>query len=121
MEPLARDRETVTDDEKEALEKIKDAAAANKVCFAADDLTEQLDEEIQDIYGAIRVAQTGKPPKRAIWVANGQTLGAVLGSPPTLQDYRALSEAGQALGIPLDSHEYWEVAALRLRLHRRLQ
>lgn len=115
----------MTDDEKEAFEKIKDAAAVGTIGFAADDLTGQLDEEIQDIYRAFRLAQTGAEPRRPIWVADVQPLSLVLGRGGdgniVGSDLQALVAAGKALGIDLDPNEFWEVAALRLRSHRSLQ
>lgn len=106
----------------EALALIKEAAENGNVAFAPSQQAEALDPEIQEIFAAIRVAQTGRTPKRGIMASDESSLSDVLDFDVadgvfTLrpEEVRALSEASQKLGIELHRGDLFVDAALRLR------
>jgi len=103
----------------EALAQIKEAAAAGRMRFADDTVNATLDDEIQQIFVAIRMAVAGQPPKRPLWTADGTSLSAVLplddDGHVTPEGHEAVARASVDLGIPLSSKDLWRDAALRLR------
>ncbi len=92
--------------------------------YFPDNLTAQLNGEIQRIYGAIRAAE-GREVKRPLWTADGVRIHMVLpwneDGTATPEGVAAVKAAGEALGIPLTPEDIWEVAALRLRDHEQTQ
>ncbi len=109
----------------EALAHIREAVGdGGTVKFAPDNLTAQLNGEIQRIYGAIRAAE-GREVKRPLWTADGVRIHMVLpwneDGTATPEGVAAVKAAGEALGIPLTPEDIWEVAALRLRDHEQTQ
>jgi hypothetical protein len=109
----------------EALAHIQEAARADRVDFAPDVLTRQYDAEIQEIFVALRLC-LGKPPRRPMWVADGQQIGVVLEwategddeSGYSTESIAACLEVGERLGIALTPHSIWEEAASQLRRNR---
>jgi len=110
----------------EALAHIRAAARADDVTLAPDVLTRQYDAEIQEIFVALRLC-LGRPPRRPMWVADGQQVGCVLEwategddeSGYSTESIAACLEVGERLGIALTPHSIWEEAASRLRERRR--
>ena len=106
----------------EALAWAREAVAEGTIEFGSDTLTAQFDAEIQEIYAAVRMAETGKPPRRPIWTADGQTIGFVVAlddaGRPTAAARDAVRSAGRQLGIELSVDDVWEEAAMRLRATR---
>lgn len=104
----------------EALAAIKEAAEAGNIEFASDTLTSQLDTEIQEIFRELTFAYRGRYPTRAIWTADGVSLGVILDRDPTSREYtreslEACRTAAEKLGIELSPRMTWEEAALQLR------
>ena len=108
--------------DKKALEIIKKTAAEGKFEFAPDTICASLDAEIQQIYSAIRIAEKGKPPKRPIWISDGNRVsicmeGEVVEGRFHVYEHglKAIATASQQLGIALSADDIWEEAAMRLR------
>lgn len=104
----------------EALAEIRAAAEAGRIDFAPDVLTAQYNDEIQRIFIALYTEWNGKPPKRGIWTADGQTVGVLFEWDPETKEYSARSHAtckkvGEQLGIELTPRSVWEEAAATLR------
>ncbi len=97
----------------EALLLIKKLADEGRVRYASDKLCSQLDDEIQEIYAAVRLDERGKPPARDLWTSDGQTIRGVLDRGT---DEEALfKKVSDRLGIVVKPTDLWEEAALRLR------
>jgi hypothetical protein len=103
----------------EALAWIRKAATEGEIPFASDVVCAALQAEIQQIYATIRLIETGQPPRRDLWTADGQTIAGVMprdaDRKPTQEACEAVRRAGEQLGIPLLIDDKWEDAALRLR------
>lgn len=109
-------------DPQAALAAIQAAAAEGRIEFAPDSLAAALDPEIQTIYETIRMAETGKPPRRPIWASDDADIAFCLpwnddGS-VTPAGMKALAIAASAIGIPLSPRDTWVEAALRLKASR---
>lgn len=106
----------------DALDHLKAALASGNIEFAPSDMADTLDSEIQEIFGEIRTALTGKPPKRPIWAADHATIGFVLdldaNGSVTEVSKEALVKAGGRLGINIAETDTFVDAALRLRSMR---
>lgn len=98
---------------KDVLEEVRALAAENKISFASDRLTSELDSEIQFLFETIYFAWRGTTPKRAIWVADGCKIGSIIDPPEAARE--VLRVASSAIGIELSPDDLWEDAALRLR------
>ena len=103
----------------EVLAEIKQAAKDGKVEFASDVLAAALNEEIQKIFSTIKMIETGNPPKRPLWTADGIQIGIIMeldeNGRPTQKARQIIEQVSLILGISLSTKDTWEEAALRLR------
>lgn len=106
----------------EALSHLRSALAEGKVEYGKSTLADTLGPEIQEIFSEIRLALTGKAPKRLIWASDSSRILDILdwkeGGGLTEGSIQALKTAGKKLGLELSGDDLFVDTALRLRYNR---
>jgi hypothetical protein len=105
-----------------ALALIQEAALTGSIKMADNTQSAALDEEIQAIFVTVRVALTGKMPKRDMFAADRSTISDVLplsdSGGTAAEGIIAVAKTSKELGIELSHKDTWIDAALKLRAKR---
>lgn len=100
----------------EVMAAVKQAVDEGRVAMAEATQAELLDDEIQEIFIAVRIEDGGKIPKRPLGASDQSVIWDVILGDRTPNE--VAEAAGKRLGIELSSKDLFVDAALRLRASR---